>query len=60
MENDERLLIGKLHHHILTLQMNEANLLRKIEKIEEKCLKLEHNNIQVDLYIFNHKVRKSY
>lgn len=51
MENDEKLLIGKLHHHILTLQMNEANLVRKIEKIQDKCLKLEHKNIQVLIWI---------
>lgn len=50
MEDDEKLLIGKLHHHILTLQMNEVNLLRKIEKMQEKCLKLEHSNIQVGIY----------
>lgn len=49
MENDEKLLIGKLHHHILTLQMNEVNLLRRIEKMQEKCLKLEYNYVQVNI-----------
>ena len=53
MENDEKLSIGKLHHHILTFQMNEVNLLRKMEKIQGKCLKLEHSNIQVRFLFLN-------
>ena len=48
MENDDKLLIGKLHHHILTLQLNEANHMRTIEKLQAKSLKLEHANIQTE------------
>ena len=48
MENDDKLLIGKLHHHILTLQMNEANHVRTMEKLQAKCLRLEHTNVQVE------------
>jgi centrosomal protein CEP290 len=48
MENDDKLLIGKLHHHILTLQMNEASNLRTLEKLKEKCLRLETANVQLE------------
>jgi centrosomal protein CEP290 len=48
MESDDKLLIGKLHHHILTLQMNESNHIRSIERLQEKCLKLEHSNIETE------------
>lgn len=51
MESDDKLLIGKLHHHVLTLQLNEANHSRNMERVKEKCLRLEHANVQV-LVIF--------
>ncbi|KAJ3415066.1 hypothetical protein HDV05_005592 [Chytridiales sp. JEL 0842] len=41
MEGDDKLLIGKLHHHILALQMSEATALRKLEAIRNKCLRME-------------------
>ncbi|KAI9366012.1 hypothetical protein DFJ73DRAFT_955828 [Zopfochytrium polystomum] len=41
MEGDERLLIGKLHHHILALQMSEAVALRKLESASLKCSRVE-------------------
>ena len=47
MESDDKLLIGKLHHHVLTLQLNEANQSRNMERVKEKCLRLEHANVQV-------------
>ena len=47
MESDDKLLIGKLHHHVLTLQLNEANHSRNLERVKDKCLRLEHANVQV-------------
>ncbi|KAJ3083752.1 hypothetical protein HK102_000920, partial [Quaeritorhiza haematococci] len=48
MEGDEKLLIGKLHHHILVLQVSEATALRKLEGANEKCLKLEGRVVQLE------------
>jgi centrosomal protein CEP290 len=31
MEGEEKLLIGKMHHHIVALQVSEATALRKID-----------------------------
>lgn len=47
MEGDEKLMIGKLHHHILTLQISEGMALRKLESSNEKCLKLESTIAEV-------------
>ncbi|KAI8847903.1 hypothetical protein BC829DRAFT_418071 [Chytridium lagenaria] len=41
VEGDDKLLIGKLHHHILALQVSEATALRKLEVGRSKCLRLE-------------------
>ncbi|KAI8813314.1 hypothetical protein BJ742DRAFT_789891 [Cladochytrium replicatum] len=41
MQSDEKLIIGKLHHHILALQMSEATAVRKTEALQGKLLKLE-------------------
>ncbi|KAI9101929.1 hypothetical protein DFS34DRAFT_436911 [Phlyctochytrium arcticum] len=48
MEGDEKLVIGKLHHHILTLQMSELMALRNAEKYQERCLTLEHKTIELE------------
>ena len=47
MEGDEKLLIGKMHHHIVALQVSEAGVLRKLEILNSKCLKLESSVVQV-------------
>ena len=48
MESDDKLLIGNLHQHIVKLQMDQIEHLRSIEKLQEKCLRLEHENVQVE------------
>ncbi|KAJ1568507.1 hypothetical protein HK405_001162, partial [Cladochytrium tenue] len=50
LEGDEKLLIGKLHHHILAIQMSEATALRKLEDAERKCLGLEAQIAQSEKY----------
>lgn len=48
MEGDEKLVIGKLHNHIVSLQISEANCSRKLEIVTAKCLKLESNVVQLE------------
>nr|KAJ3422939.1 hypothetical protein HK105_005441 [Polyrhizophydium stewartii] len=48
MEDDDKLIIGKLHHHILALQMSEAVALRKLEALGAKCLRLETSLLQME------------
>jgi centrosomal protein CEP290 len=48
MESDDKLLIGKLHHHILALQMSEATALRKLDSAHSKCLRLENQVVQYE------------
>jgi centrosomal protein CEP290 len=48
MEGDEKLLIGKLHNHVVALQISEANCGRKLEMMTTKCLKLESNVVQLE------------
>ncbi|KAJ3289656.1 hypothetical protein HK104_007316 [Borealophlyctis nickersoniae] len=48
MEGEDKLLIGKLHHHILALQMSEAAALGKLEVLNSKCLKLESTVTQLE------------
>lgn len=48
MEGDEKLLIGKMHHHIVALQVSEAAAMRKIEVLNSKCLKLESTVVQME------------
>ncbi|KAJ3105484.1 hypothetical protein HDU96_008567 [Phlyctochytrium bullatum] len=43
IEDDHKLLVGKLHNHILALQVSEASVLKKLEKKEIKCQKLENS-----------------
>ena len=51
MEDDEKLIIGKLHHHILSLQVSEAMALKKLKALQAKCLRLEGAVVQVSLSI---------
>ncbi|KAI8621520.1 hypothetical protein BC830DRAFT_180184 [Chytriomyces sp. MP71] len=48
MEGDEKLLIGKLHHHILALQMSESGVIRKLEAQQTKCLRLESRVVKLE------------
>ncbi|KAJ3076959.1 hypothetical protein HDU98_010253 [Podochytrium sp. JEL0797] len=48
MEGDEKLLIGKLHHHILALQMSESGVIRKLETTQAKCLRLENRVVKLE------------
>ncbi|KAJ3018475.1 UNVERIFIED_CONTAM: hypothetical protein HDU68_011137 [Siphonaria sp. JEL0065] len=48
MEGDEKLLIGKLHHHILVLQMSESGVIRKLETQQTKCLRLENRVVKLE------------
>ncbi|KAJ3204190.1 hypothetical protein HDU67_009732 [Dinochytrium kinnereticum] len=41
VEGDDKLLIGKLHHHIIALQVSEATALRKLDIRKAKCMRLE-------------------
>ncbi|KAJ3344968.1 hypothetical protein HDU83_004566 [Entophlyctis luteolus] len=63
MEGDEKLLIGKLHHHILALQMNESAVIRKLELQQAKCIRLESRVVKLeraiderDAALFQHKI----
>lgn len=51
IDGDEKLLIGKMHHHIVALQVSEANALRKLDMVTSKCLKLEANVVQQETLI---------
>ncbi|KAJ3239734.1 hypothetical protein HDU81_005450 [Chytriomyces hyalinus] len=48
MEGDEKLLIGKLHHHILALQMSESGAMRKLDVQQSKCLRLESRVVKLE------------
>jgi centrosomal protein CEP290 len=48
MEGDDKLLIGKLHHHILALQMSEATAMRKLDSTKNKCLRLESSIVRME------------
>ncbi|TPX68705.1 hypothetical protein SpCBS45565_g02947 [Spizellomyces sp. 'palustris'] len=50
MEGDEKLVIGKLHQHILTLQMSEATIVRKLEAAHANTLRLESTVVQKVYY----------
>ncbi|KAI9202124.1 uncharacterized protein BJ171DRAFT_515759 [Polychytrium aggregatum] len=41
MCDDDKLVIGKLHHHILALQMSEALAKQRLEAEKDKVIKLE-------------------
>ncbi|ORX42993.1 hypothetical protein BCR36DRAFT_586919 [Piromyces finnis] len=42
IENDEKLLIGKLHEHIIALQLKEDSLKKEMESLKTKCINLEN------------------
>ncbi|KAH6593689.1 hypothetical protein BASA61_004212 [Batrachochytrium salamandrivorans] len=48
MENDDKFVIGKLHHHILALKMSEMMTLRKFDALHSKCLRLETVALQME------------
>ena len=48
MVDDDKLIIGKLHHHILALQLSESMALRKIDSLNYKCLQLETSLLQTE------------
>ncbi|KAK6098993.1 40S ribosomal protein S26 [Batrachochytrium dendrobatidis] len=48
MKDDDKLVIGKLHHHILALQMSETVILRKLDCMTSKCLRLETLSLQAE------------
>jgi len=45
VENDEKLLIGKLHEHIIALQVKEETLKKEMETLKTKCINLENKVI---------------
>ena len=47
MEGQDKLVIGKLHQHILSLQISETAALKKLEDVSAKCSKLESTILQV-------------
>jgi len=47
VENDEKLLIGKLHEHIIALQVKEEILKKEMETLKTKCINLENKVIIV-------------
>ncbi|KAJ3218623.1 hypothetical protein HK099_004994 [Clydaea vesicula] len=51
MDGEERLLIGKMHQHIIALQVSESQALRKMEILAAKCLQLETNVVQLEKVI---------
>ncbi|KAJ3333648.1 hypothetical protein HDU76_005628 [Blyttiomyces sp. JEL0837] len=48
MEDDNKLLIGKLHHHILALQMSEATAMRKLDTLKSKCMRMENSLVKAE------------
>lgn len=48
MEGDEKLIIGKLHEHILSLQVNETTLKKKMETVTSKCVRLESSLVKTE------------
>ncbi|KAJ3055080.1 hypothetical protein HK097_011570 [Rhizophlyctis rosea] len=48
MEGQDKLVIGKLHHHILALQISETAALKKLEAVTAKCTKLEGTILQLE------------
>eukprot|EP00842_Homolaphlyctis_polyrhiza_P002585 jgi/Hompol1/3327/HPOL_003201-RA len=48
MEDDDKLIIGRLHHHILALQLSETMALRKVEALSAKCMRLETVSLQME------------
>lgn len=51
--SDDKATIGKLHHHIIALQLSEGTAVRKLESSEYKVLQLQASNLQLE------KVRKT-
>lgn len=47
IENDEKLLIGKLHEHIIALQLKEDSMKKEMESLKTKCINLENKIVVV-------------
>lgn len=41
MHDDEKLIIGQLHEHILSLQKSEESALNQAKELKTKCIRLE-------------------
>ncbi|XP_048578634.1 centrosomal protein of 290 kDa isoform X2 [Nematostella vectensis] len=48
MESDEKTIIGKLHHHIVALQVSEGTAVRKLEAATHKVSKLEAQILRLE------------
>ncbi|KAJ3256947.1 hypothetical protein HK103_005065 [Boothiomyces macroporosus] len=44
MHDDEKLIIGQLHEHILSLQKSEESALNQAKELKTKCIRLENEN----------------
>ncbi|KAJ1554011.1 hypothetical protein HK096_005352 [Nowakowskiella sp. JEL0078] len=55
IQSEEKLIIGKLHHHILALQLSEATALRKLDSMNSKCLQLESRVVKLENKIDEHE-----
>ena len=63
IENDEKLLIGKLHEHIIALQLKEDSLKKEMESLKTKCINLENKVVVVrikQLYYISNDNTKIY
>ncbi|XP_057342866.1 centrosomal protein of 290 kDa isoform X1 [Manis pentadactyla] len=47
-QSDEKLLIAKLHQHIVSLQVSEATALGKLESVTSKLQKVEAYNLRLE------------
>ncbi|KAK3749638.1 hypothetical protein QZH41_001726, partial [Actinostola sp. cb2023] len=48
MESDDKTIIGKLHHHIVALQVSEGMAVRKLESAIQKVSKLEAQILRLE------------
>ncbi|KAJ3119912.1 hypothetical protein HK098_005020, partial [Nowakowskiella sp. JEL0407] len=54
-QSEEKLVIGKLHHHILALQLSEATAIRKLETLNLKCVQYETRIAKLENLIDAHE-----
>ncbi|CAB4024196.1 centrosomal of 290 kDa-like, partial [Paramuricea clavata] len=48
MENDDKTIIGKLHHHIVALQVSEGMAIKKLETAQSKVSKLDAHILRLE------------
>ncbi|KAM7435378.1 hypothetical protein ABFA07_014699 [Porites harrisoni] len=48
MESDDKTIIGKLHHHIVALQVSEGTAVRKLEAATQKLAKQEAHLLRLE------------